>query len=183
MTRGESGGLPSPPCRTFTGCTGTSSPGALRLRVQPRHRPGPHHRAGDLPVRRRKGRTSMPHVPSTPTSDVPPAAPWHRRTARSRRSPARAAWRWRRATSGISGKSGSRSWIPGRWHKRNDRILRAGQDRRPAQERGLEPDRRFECAVRTCAAGQHAGLLRSLPRTFAIHRDRQWPHVNHGAAD
>ena len=23
----------------------------------------------------------------------------------------------------------------------------------------------------------------ALPRTFAIHRDRQWPHVNHVAAD
>ncbi len=36
MTRGESGGLPSPPCRTFTGCTGTSSPGALRLGLRSR---------------------------------------------------------------------------------------------------------------------------------------------------
>ena len=37
MTRGGSGGLPSPSCRTFTGCTGTSWPGAREIRSQSRH--------------------------------------------------------------------------------------------------------------------------------------------------
>ncbi len=56
----------------------------------------------------------------------------------------------------------STSSIPGRRHERNDGSLRSGPDRRPAEGRGLEPDRRFERTVRTCAAERHAGRLCAL---------------------
>ena len=73
------------------------------------------------------------------------------------------------AASGTLGTSGSRSSIPGRRHERNDRSLRAGQDRRPAQGRGLKLDRRLERTVRTRAAGWHAGRLRAPRQRRVAH--------------
>ena len=72
-----------------------------------------------------------------------------------------------RATSGTSGTSRSRSSTRGLRHEQKGRSLRAGQDRRPAQGRGLEPDRRFERVIRTRAAGRRAGRLLALRRCGA----------------
>ena len=52
------------------------------------------------------------HMQTSRLHIVPPAAPSHPRIARSLRSPVSAVWRWRRATSGTSRVSVSRSSIP-----------------------------------------------------------------------
>ena len=116
---------------------------------------GPHSAVRQRRCARVRGRSPPPAVRQ--------AAPWRRRTARSRRSrDARGIDGGDAQRPGLRGHRASRSSIPGRRHERNDRSLRAGQDRRPAQGRRLEPDRRFERAVRTRAAGRHAGRLRTL---------------------
>ncbi len=93
---------------------------------------------------------------------VPPDIRSPRRTARARPSPGLAAWRWLPATSGTSRMPALRPSIPGRRHERRDGSLRAGQDRCPAPGRGLEPDGRFERAVRARVAGRDTGRLCSL---------------------
>ena len=72
-----------------------------------------------------------------------------RQISRSRPSRARAAWRWRRATSATLTTWGLNCSIHGRVHERNDGRVLPRQDLRATQGWRPEPDGRYERSIRS----------------------------------